>query len=137
MAKKKEKEKYEISDFTPSWIDLEFPNESEYLDTMDVVKYYLIHSPCDRSSSRGTNVDNWGKPSIVLLDRIKDALGLEKGVNYDYGKSKPEMKILFDKYHLATDFTDKKEDIFIKMIQMFLKVFLNTFVIPLLIVDGK
>jgi len=113
MPKKSEKIKYEISEFCPTWIDKNFPTSEEYLAVEEIVRFYLINSPCLRSSSRGTDISVWGKPSIVLIDRIKDVLGLTKGTNYDYGKSKPEMKKLFDKYHLEKDFTNVTENMLI------------------------
>lgn len=110
---KLEKEKYEISDFKPQWIDANFPKDDEYLAVKDIIKFYLFNCPCERLSSRGADITRWGKPSIVLLEKIKTELKLKKGVNYDYGNSKPAMHLLFDKYNLETDFTNVKSDMLV------------------------
>lgn len=111
MPKSKDLSKYEISDFSPAWLNLNFPNNEEYEEIKDIMKFYLINSPCTRSSSRGTDVKKWGKPSIVLLERLKNEIGLENGKNFEYSNSGPEMKALFLKYGLTTDFTSVVNDI--------------------------
>lgn len=108
--------KNEISEFTPVWVDVNFPNDEEYARVKDIVKFYLINCPCERSSSRGIDVSSWGKPNIVLWGKLKSQLGFEKGKNYECGNSKPNMKELFSIYGLETDFTNVTNDtlVFIK-----------------------
>lgn len=113
MSKAKDISKYEISDFSPSWLDATFPNDEEYIEIKDIVKFYLINSPCTRSSSRAKDVSIWGKPSIVLWERLKNEIGLVNGVNFDYNNSGPAMKSLFTKYGLSYDFTDISQNMVI------------------------
>jgi hypothetical protein len=98
--------KNELSEFTPSWLDMNFPNDEEYISVKDVIMFYLINCPCERSSSRGIDISLWGKTNIVLWKKIKLELGLEKEKNYEYGNSKPKMKELFHKYNMGCDFTN-------------------------------
>lgn len=106
----KNRTKYEISDYNPSWIDNSFPNDDEYEEVKEVIKFYLINTPCDRSSSRGTDISAWGKPSIVLFDKLKNTIGLTKGINYDHENAIYKMKELFDNYHLGYNFLDHKQN---------------------------
>jgi hypothetical protein len=105
MSKINDLSKYETSDFTPSWLDLEFPNSEEYEEIKDVIKFYLINTPWPHSSSRGTDITMWGPPFKILMDKLKSEIGLEKGKNFDYCNSGPRLKELFSKYALCTDFT--------------------------------
>lgn len=95
---------------------MNFPNDEEYISVRDIIKFYLISCPCERSSSRGMNVSLWGKPNIILWGKIKSQLGFEREKNYEWGNSKPKMKELFFRYGLNTDFTDVVNDtiVFIK-----------------------
>ena len=104
MTKTKDIAKYEVSEFKPEWIDQQFPSDDEFIMTKEIIKFYLINSPCYRSSSRGTDITTWGKPNIVLWDKLKKELNLENGKNFDYGKSLPEMKNLFAKHGIKKEF---------------------------------
>lgn len=108
--KEKQLTKYEISQFKPQWIDMNFPSDEELKNSKDIIRFYLINSPCKNSSARGTNIDIWGKLDIVLNNKLKSELNLVKNVNYDHAKSKTGMKELFEKYDLKNDFTNNEED---------------------------
>lgn len=123
--KEKQLIKYEISQFKPQWIDMNFPSDEELENSKDIVRFYLINSPCKNSSARGTNISIWGKPDIILNNKLKSELNLVKNVNYDYTKSKTGMKELFEKYDLKNDFTNITEDkiIFLKKDNIFDSIF--------------
>jgi hypothetical protein len=101
---------YEIVEKKPEWLDVNFPNDDEYMEVRDIVKFYLINNICENSSCRGTDIDKWGKTSSVLLDKIKDILQLKKGKNYDYCTSIKSIKNLYQDNNLGNDFTFIKEN---------------------------
>lgn len=105
-----ETDKVQISDFSPNWINPRSPNKQEYSTLYTIIKFYLINTPCRRTSAKGTDVSVWGQPPTVLLDKLKTELGLVKGRNYDCGKTKKEMKDLFARYALHTDFTSIQQN---------------------------
>ena len=108
---KKDITKYEISELRPLWIDQNFPTDKEYEAVRDVVRFYLINTPCPESSSRGTDMTVWGDPKIVLLDRMKELAGFENRKNFDYAESSPAVKKLFEKYQLGNGFETRIENI--------------------------
>ena len=42
--KEKQLIKYEISQFKPQWIDMNFPSDEELENSKDIVRFYLINS---------------------------------------------------------------------------------------------
>ncbi len=94
----------EIADFIPSWIDGEFPNDDEYISVKDIIKFYLINCPCEKVSSRGFDISLWGKPNVVLWEKVKNKIGLRNGENFEYGNSKNKMKQLYKKYEMHKEF---------------------------------
>lgn len=102
--------KNEQTEFVPSWLDKNFPSDDEYMAVKDVVRFYLINTPCTQSSSRGIDISKWGKGNSILTNKLKKEIGLEDGKNYACGETYAEMKALFKKYSLEKDFTNIHED---------------------------
>lgn len=87
-----EKNDCEVSEFCPKWIDMDFPNQEEYINSMEVIKFYLMNSPCEKVSTRGVDISDWGKPNIVLWNRLKAEIGLNNGENYEAVSKRADLK---------------------------------------------
>lgn len=107
---KMEKNDCEASEFCPKWIDMDFPNQEEFINSMEVIKFYLMNSPCEKVSTRGVDISDWGKPNIVLWNRLKAEIGLNNGENYEAVSKKADLKKMFKEHGLEEGFINKKED---------------------------
>lgn len=106
---KMEKNDCEVSEFCPKWIDMDFPNQEEFINSMEVIKFYLMNSPCEKVSTRGVDISDWGKPNIVLWNRLKAEIGLNNGENYEAVSKKADLKKMFKENGLEEGFINKKK----------------------------